>query len=187
MTVIGHYNDAAVIVHKTLFDRFPTDYPSGWVMAQLFSRFNHSTFVIKMSCVITVMSPDWHCVSTQQHLACLFKSLFKLTNKKTSVQQNWPFLRRIYRSPVDSPQRGPSNAESVSMPWGLSIMIALYLGVYSIAVWFPEAESKNLMQTLSEESIPCHVVPERGERAAIISPGIRPEDWQICEDRGLSG
>ena len=51
-------------------------------------------------------------VLNHQQLYYLFHGWFN-----TKAQDYWSLVRRIYRSPVDSLHKGPSNAECVSMSW----------------------------------------------------------------------
>ena len=54
--------------------------------------------------IITVISPEWHCVSNHYRLDSLFYSLF--SNKETVKDPYyWPLLRGFHRWPMDSPHQ----------------------------------------------------------------------------------
>ena len=68
--------------------------------------------------LITVTSPEDHGVSHNRQLDSSFHSLFMLTTKEGLTALHYgSFVRGIHRWPVDSPHKGTSNAESVSMSW----------------------------------------------------------------------
>ena len=72
------------------------------------------TYAIQHNMYITVTSHGHHAVSTARKLDCLFIGFFGLIAKKTEkVPHFWSVVRRIRRSPLNSPHQ--RNAEGVSI------------------------------------------------------------------------
>ena len=70
-------------------------------MYLLFLKDVHCTLQIK------VTSHDHYDISNHWQLDCLFNCLFRLALKTCQSPHNWPFVRGIHQSLVDSPHKGP--------------------------------------------------------------------------------
>ena len=66
---------------------------------------------------IRATSNDSYGVSNYRSIGCLFDSLLRLTTKNIKGPHHCPFVKGIHPWPVDSPHKGGSNAENVSIWW----------------------------------------------------------------------
>ena len=62
---------------------------------------------IRFEAMITMTTHERHGVSNHRQIDCLFKSLFNLYAQGINkAPPYWPFVKGIYRSPVDFPHKG---------------------------------------------------------------------------------